>query len=621
MPTELAAEISRAAALGQQAWQEARAAADFARFRAALERHIELRHRYVACFDGRARSRTPTTCCSTTTSRASPRPSCARCSAALREALVPLVAAASGRLGATRNAASSGTFRGRRPAARRCDEVARRRRLRARATGAWTRRVHPFAQRMAPTDVRLTTRWERARLRRWRCTRVLHEFGHGLYEAQMRPGARPHDARPSRPGSASTSRRAGMWENVVGRSRPFCRLAAADPARSTSARRSTALDADALYRAVNAVQPSLIRIEADETTYNLHIILRFELELALIEGALAVARPARTRGTRAWSGCSAWRCPTTVEGVLQDIHWGAGLIGYFPTYTLGNLMAAQLWQRADARTCRTSTSSSRAATSRRCASGCASTSTAHGRKLDPRELLRRVTGEELRVEPFLEYLRAKLQDAGLLAPADPARRDEHLFENSVRPAVDWEAVLCRAASSIVVTGAREHNLKDITVELPRDALVVITGLSGSGKSSLAFDTIYAEGQRRYVESLSRLRAPVPRPDGQAGRRLDRGPVAGDLDRPEDHLAQPALDGRHGHRDLRLPAPAVGAHRQAALLQLRPADRGAVGRADHRPGHGPARRARGSWCSRRSCAAARASTASSSRSCAPRASRA
>ena len=55
---------------------------------------------------------------------------------------------------------------------------------------------------------------------------------------------------------------------------------------------------------------------------------------------------------------------------------------------------------------------------------------------------------------------------------------------------------------IVVTGAREHNLKNISVEIPRDRLVVITGLSGSGKSSLAFDTLYAEGQRRYVESLS-----------------------------------------------------------------------------------------------------------------------
>src|SRR5438034_6918577 len=55
---------------------------------------------------------------------------------------------------------------------------------------------------------------------------------------------------------------------------------------------------------------------------------------------------------------------------------------------------------------------------------------------------------------------------------------------------------------IIIRGAREHNLKNIDVELPRDKLIVITGLSGSGKSSLAFDTIYAEGQRRYVESLS-----------------------------------------------------------------------------------------------------------------------
>ena len=57
-------------------------------------------------------------------------------------------------------------------------------------------------------------------------------------------------------------------------------------------------------------------------------------------------------------------------------------------------------------------------------------------------------------------------------------------------------------NQIIVKGARQHNLKNISISIPRDKLVVVTGLSGSGKSSLAFDTIYAEGQRRYVESLS-----------------------------------------------------------------------------------------------------------------------
>ena len=57
-------------------------------------------------------------------------------------------------------------------------------------------------------------------------------------------------------------------------------------------------------------------------------------------------------------------------------------------------------------------------------------------------------------------------------------------------------------TTVAVQGARVHNLKNVSVEVPRDSLTVVTGLSGSGKSSLAFDTIYAEGQRRYMESLS-----------------------------------------------------------------------------------------------------------------------
>src|ERR1700687_8859 len=76
------------------------------------------------------------------------------------------------------------------------------------------------------------------------------------------------------------------------------------------------------------------------------------------------------------------------------------------------------------------------------------------------------------------------------------------FSPKDMPQVEFQRLPGHAQTHIIVRGAREHNLQNIDVNIPRDKLVVITGLSGSGKSSLAFDTIYAEGQRRYVESLS-----------------------------------------------------------------------------------------------------------------------
>src|SRR5580658_5857225 len=87
---------------------------------------------------------------------------------------------------------------------------------------------------------------------------------------------------------------------------------------------------------------------------------------------------------------------------------------------------------------------------------------------------------------------------------NPEKRMSDLFDSTDKNAGRQEgrAKDLRDTRVIAIRGAREHNLKNVDLDIPRDRLVVFTGLSGSGKSSLAFDTIYAEGQRRYVESLS-----------------------------------------------------------------------------------------------------------------------
>ena len=105
------------------------------------------------------------------------------------------------------------------------------------------------------------------------------------------------------------------------------------------------VDPEQCYRAVNAVRPGLIRTEADELTYNLHIFLRFRLERELLEGRLAV-EDLPDAWNAAMESLLGLRPPDDARGVLQDIHWAHGSFGYFPSYTLGNVLAVQLYRQA-----------------------------------------------------------------------------------------------------------------------------------------------------------------------------------------------------------------------------------------------------------------------------------
>jgi carboxypeptidase Taq len=193
-----------------------------------------------------------------------------------------------------------------------------------------------------------------------------------------------------------------MWENMVGRSAAFTRFLV----RLVNDAFGTDTTAEALFSAVNRIEPSFIRVEADEATYGLHVVLRFELEQELIEGRLAVEDLPDAWNERFYSYFGV-EVPDDALGVLQDVHWASGAIGYFPTYALGNLVAGQLWRRAN---------EDLPQLHEQLAAGelqplrewLRENVHRHGSKFTTAEVVRRVAGSEIEVAPFVEYLKDKL---------------------------------------------------------------------------------------------------------------------------------------------------------------------------------------------------------------------
>lgn len=198
-----------------------------------------------------------------------------------------------------------------------------------------------------------------------------------------------------------------LWENLVGRSLPFWeffypRLKKIFPSQLEG------VGLKNFYKAINKVEPSLIRVNADEASYNLHIMLRLELEIAMVEGKVSLKDLPEI-----------WRAkmkdylgivpPTDALGVLQDIHWSYGSIGYFSTYALGNLISAQLWEKVN-KDVHGLDDQIRKGKFDGLLQWLRENVHKHGRKYDPQVLVQQVTGSRISPEPYVRYLTAKYSD-------------------------------------------------------------------------------------------------------------------------------------------------------------------------------------------------------------------
>lgn len=201
--------------------------------------------------------------------------------------------------------------------------------------------VHPFCSGIGPGDCRITTRYQPHHFSQG-FFGVLHEAGHGMYELGL-PAEHFGTPRGSAVSLGIHESQSRLWENQIGRSLPFWkhffpRTQQMFPAALDDVR------LEEFHRAINTVANSYIRVDADELTYNLHIILRFELEQALIAGDLPTGEVPGAWNEK-FTKMFSLTPPDDARGCLQDIHWSMGGLGYFPTYTLGNLYAAQFMEK------------------------------------------------------------------------------------------------------------------------------------------------------------------------------------------------------------------------------------------------------------------------------------
>jgi carboxypeptidase Taq len=401
VPGDLVAELARVGSQSQEAWKDARAKGDFKAFRPWLEKMVALKRREAECLGRPAGGELYDALLDQYEPGMSAR-EIQEIFTPLRERLSGLIA----RVAASKEKVSVKPLSAKIPAEKQHafgQFVLASMGFDLQA-GRLDTTTHPFCSGMAPGDTRLTTRYRDEKFTD-ALYGTMHEMGHGLYEQGL-----PKDQFPGEPLADAISlgiheSQSRMWENFVGRSLEFWRWALPKGKKYFGPALS-AYDAKAMYRAVNTCSPSFIRVEADEGTYNLHVMLRFELERALFSGDLAV-KDLPEAWNEKFKSMFGLEVPDDRRGCLQDVHWSFGLMGYFPTYTLGNLYAAQFWEKIN---------KDLPELPKMIAKGeflplrewLLKNIHRHGRRYRAAELCKRVTGRTLSADPLMRHLEGKL---------------------------------------------------------------------------------------------------------------------------------------------------------------------------------------------------------------------
>ncbi len=231
---------------------------------------------------------------------------------------------------------------------------------------------------------------------------VMHESGHALYEQNLNPKWKyqPVGSTCSYGIHESQSR---FYENVIGRSEEF--WTSFMPKLKKAAPGLANVELDRFVRAVNKVERSKIRIEADEVTYNLHVIIRFEIERDLFADKIAVNELPEVWNQK-YADYLGVKVEDDSEGVMQDTHWASGLFGYFPSYVLGNIYSGQITEAVtrDQPDWRIQLASGKL---KHVNDWLKKNIHMQGDLMDPEELIGKATGRNLNSEPYLKYLNEK----------------------------------------------------------------------------------------------------------------------------------------------------------------------------------------------------------------------